>query len=212
MSPSQPSSTRDRIVDEAMRLFSDRGYRGTSVTEIEAAAGLSPGAGGMYHHFATKESVLRAGIERHLARLEALRDIRDVLTPLVDLRAELTVMARFVLRELHDETPLLRILISESRNRPQVLTESLESLISSTLSSFAGWLGERMPGAPSDADKSALASLAIGSLISSSLLGEVLGLVALEVNDETIVETWVQMMMLMLKEPELAHSGSTGSK
>ena len=166
----------------------------------------------MYHHFATKESVLRAGIERHLARLEALRDIRDVLTPLVDLRAELTVMARFVLRELHDETPLLRILISESRNRPQVLNESLESLISSTLSSFAEWLGERMPGTPSDVDKSTLASLAIGSLISSSLLGEVLGLVALEVNDETIVETWVQMMMLMLKEPELAHSGSTGSK
>jgi AcrR family transcriptional regulator len=191
-------STRDRIVDEAMRLFSERGYRGTSVTEIEAAVGLSPGAGGIYHHFPTKEAVLRAGIERHLARLEALRDIREVLMPLADLRAELTVMARFVLRELRDETPLLRILISESGRRPQALTESLESLISSTLSSLAGWLGERMPGAPSDADKSTLASLAIGSLISSSLLGQVLGLVALEINDEKVVETWVQMMMLML--------------
>jgi AcrR family transcriptional regulator len=206
------STTRERIVDEAMRLFSARGYRGTSVTEIEAAAGLSPGAGGIYHHFPTKESVLQAGIERHLARLEALRDIRDVLTPLADLRAELTVMARFVLRELRDETPLLRILISELGNRPQALTESLESLISSTLSSFAGWLGERMPGTPSDADKSTLASLAIGSLISSSLLGQVLGLVALEVNDEKVVETWVRMMVLMLEQPELANSDSTGSK
>lgn len=205
VAPSQAPSTRDRIVDEAMRLFSERGYRATSVTDIEAASGLSPGAGGMYHHFPTKESVLKAGIERHLARLEALRDIRDALTPLDDLRAELTVMARFVLRELHDETPLLRILVSETRSRPQALTESLASLINSTIASFGAWLGDRIPGTPSAADKAALASLAIGSLISSSLLGQVLELVTSDIDDEVIVAMWVQMMMAMLAEQGPSH-------
>lgn len=198
MASSQVLSTRDRIVDEAMRLFSERGYRATSVTDIEAASGLSPGAGGIYHHFPTKESVLKAGIERRLARLEALRDIRDALTPLDDLRAELTVMARFVLRELHDEAPLLRILVSETRSRPQALTETLASLVSSTIASFGSWLGDRIPGNSSEADRAALASLAIGSLISPSLLGDVLELMTPEVDDEATVATWVRMMMAVL--------------
>jgi len=45
-----------------MRLFSQRGYAATSIARIEEAAGLTPGAGGLYHHFKSKEAVLAAGI------------------------------------------------------------------------------------------------------------------------------------------------------
>ena len=54
-------STRERIVTEAMRLFARRGFRGTTVGEIEQAAGLAPRAGGLYKHFRSKEEVLAAG-------------------------------------------------------------------------------------------------------------------------------------------------------
>jgi AcrR family transcriptional regulator len=202
MAPPVATPTRDRIVDEAMRLFGERGYRATSVAAIEAAAGLSPGAGGIYHHFPTKEAVLHAGIERQLGKLQALRDIRGLLTPLGDLRAELTVMARFVLRELHDEAPLLRILASESHQRPRALTDVIESLVSSTVGSFAAWLGERTPGTQVATEHSALAVVAIGSLISSSLLGDVLGLAKLDIDDESIVTMWVRMMLLLLEDSE----------
>ena len=74
---SSATPTRERIVDEAMRLFSEHGYAATSIAKIEAAAGLTPGAGGIYHHFASKEAVLAAGIERQLSRLGALREIRQ---------------------------------------------------------------------------------------------------------------------------------------
>jgi AcrR family transcriptional regulator len=94
------STTRERIIDQAMRLFSENGYSGTSITKIEAAAGLTPGAGGIYHHFKSKEALLAAGIERQLARLDALRDIRRVLGPLGDVKAELTLSARYILAEL----------------------------------------------------------------------------------------------------------------
>ena len=93
------STTRERIIDEAMLLFSQHGYAATSVAKIEAAVGLTPGAGGIYHHFPSKEAVLSAGIERHLARLGALREIRQILGPLGDLKAELTLTARYVLAE-----------------------------------------------------------------------------------------------------------------
>src|ERR1700761_7578950 len=113
MTASNPPPTRERIVDEAMRLFSERGYEGTSIARIEEAAGLTPGAGGLYHHFETKEAVLAAGIERRLERLEALRRIRGVLGSLGDLRAELKLTARYLLAELDEEAELLRILASD---------------------------------------------------------------------------------------------------
>jgi len=194
------TATRDRIVNEAMRLFGEHGYKGTTIAQIEAAAGLTPGAGGVYHHFSTKEAVLAAGIERQLARLDALRDIRRVLTPLGDLAAELTLTARYVLAELDNEGELLRILASEARNRPQLLTAAVEQLISSTFNDFAAWLAERADHAISNDRAAAIAAVGLGSLFSSRLLRDVLG-VPFEVDDEALVSTWVQMMLTTLVDP-----------
>ena len=60
-----------------------------------------------------------------------------------DLRAELTLTARYVLAELDSESELLRILASDARNRPQLLTAAVEELVSSTFTGFATWIGER---------------------------------------------------------------------
>jgi len=188
------STTRERIVDEAMRLFSENGYSGTSIAKIEAAAGLTPGAGGIYHHFKSKEALLAAGIERQLARLDALRDIRRVLGPLGDIKAELTLTARYILAELDSESELLRILACEARNRPQLLSAAAEQLVSSTFTGFATWIGERAEAPLTEEQAAAIAAVGLGSLLSSRLLVDVLGIPA-QVDDVTLVDTWVQMMM-----------------
>jgi AcrR family transcriptional regulator len=199
------STTRERIVDEAMRLFSQHGYAATSIAKIEAAAGLTPGAGGLYHHFDSKEAVLAAGIERQLARLDALREIRHVLTPLGDLKAELTLTARYVLAELDSESELLRLLASEARNRPQLLTAAVDQLVSSTFEGFAAWVAERAERPISNEEAAAIAALGLGSLLSSRLLRDVLDIPA-RVDDETLVDTWVQLMVLALGDRSPASS------
>jgi AcrR family transcriptional regulator len=187
------STTHERIVDEAMHLFSQHGYKDTSIARIEAAAGLSPGSGGLYHHFPNKEAVLAAGIERHLARLSALREIRNVLTPLGDLKSELILIARYILTELDHESELLRILATEARARPQLLESAIEQLVSSTFTGFATWIGERSDPLLPDTQATALATIALGSLLSSRLLRDLLGVPA-QVDDETLVDTWVGLM------------------
>src|SRR5256714_6493228 len=152
------TSTRDRLLDEAMRLFGDRGYDGTSVAEIERSAGLTPGAGGLFHHFHNKEAVLVAGIDRPLARLEAVRQIRGAIPPLGNVRAELTLVARYVFLELEEEQELLRVLISESRQRPQLLAGAVEQVVRGTFLEFAALLGR--PGGTEGG-----AALAPGSLV-----------------------------------------------
>ena len=198
MSNSTP--TRERIVEEAMHLFSQHGYTATSIAKIESAAGLTPGAGGLYHHFKSKEAVLAAGIERQLERLSALREIRNVLGSLGDVRAELTLTARYVLAELDNESELLRILASDVRNRPKVLTAAADELVSSTFTGFATWIGETV-GRPMSADEAeAMAVFGLGSLLSSRLLRDVLG-ISVRVDDETLTGTWVQMMAMALANP-----------
>jgi AcrR family transcriptional regulator len=194
------TTTREGIIDEAMHLFGQHGYAATSIAKIEAAAGLTPGAGGLYHHFPSKEAVLAAGIELRLSRLGALREIRNMLGSLGDLKAELTLTARYVLAELDSESDLLCILTSDARNRPQLLAAAVEALVSSTFTGFATWLGERAERPIADEEAAAIAAIGLGSLLSTRLLRDVLGIPA-PVNDQTLVDTWVQMMTTALADP-----------
>jgi AcrR family transcriptional regulator len=200
MPTTDQAPTRERIVDEAMRLFSQRGYAGTSIARIEEAAGLTPGAGGLYHHFKSKEAVLAAGIERQLERLGALRKIRQVLGSLGDLRAELKLTARYFLAELDGESELLRILASDVRNRPQVLTAAAEELVSSALTDFAGWIAAEAARPMPPEEAKAIAVFGLGSLLSSRLLRDVLG-IAVQVDDEPLVDAWVEMMATAIAGP-----------
>src|SRR2546423_11084061 len=99
----QPGATRDRILDAAIALFAERGFRSTTVSDIESAAGLTPGAGGAFHHFASKRELLAAAIERRFQQVEALNQIRSVIPALGDRRAELRLFARYLLDQLDDE-------------------------------------------------------------------------------------------------------------
>jgi AcrR family transcriptional regulator len=52
-----PEETRKAIIDSALKLFGDKGYAVTSVQEITDAAGVTKGA--FYHHFESKQDLLR---------------------------------------------------------------------------------------------------------------------------------------------------------
>ena len=55
--------SRKEILDAALALFSHHGYGATSVNDVAAKAGVSKG--NVYHHFADKEAIFRALIDRY---------------------------------------------------------------------------------------------------------------------------------------------------
>lgn len=66
------AATRRHIVEEADRLFYERGFAATSLAHIAAAVRIS--RGNFYYHFRTKDEILDAVI---LRRLEATRAMLD---------------------------------------------------------------------------------------------------------------------------------------
>jgi len=57
------TQTRERLLDEALTLFSQRGYAATGIRDILQAAGVTQPT--LYHHFSDKASLLQTLIERH---------------------------------------------------------------------------------------------------------------------------------------------------
>lgn len=58
--------TRERLLDAALQVFSQRGYYAASVDEIAAEAGYSKGA--VYSNFSNKEELFLALIDRRFAK------------------------------------------------------------------------------------------------------------------------------------------------
>jgi TetR/AcrR family transcriptional repressor of nem operon len=63
--PRDGTATRNRILDAAERLVLEKGFGGTSLDEVIAAAGATKG--GFFHHFASKQELARALVERYVA-------------------------------------------------------------------------------------------------------------------------------------------------
>ena len=87
-----PEGTKRLVLDSAERLFSERGFAGTSIRDVAVASGVSHPL--IQHHFATKEglyrSVLRRCGEEYTARFP------EAVDQPIDVRSEMTRLFRFV--------------------------------------------------------------------------------------------------------------------
>lgn len=74
------AATRQKIIDSAVQLFSDRGFAETGLNDISDHAEISMGA--FYYHFASKEAVAAAIIEQGWPKaLEVLAACMDAPSP-----------------------------------------------------------------------------------------------------------------------------------
>ena len=157
------AQTRERIATEALRLFAERGYAGTSIAQIEHAAGLKPGAGGLYSHFASKQEVLEAAIASAVHVADSAYALHATF-PLGDLRAELTVLVRGSLLLFDATGDWIRLRAREADHFPKLFTGQRD-LSARAHRYLADWLKSKVAeGTLVEHDTDATAEVLFGSI------------------------------------------------
>jgi AcrR family transcriptional regulator len=182
------TGTRERIMDRSLELFARKGVAGTTVVEIEEAAGLSPGSGSFYRHFENKEAVLVAVVDREVARAAAAREERMAGSEPLDVTYQRT------LDELERLQPLIEIAAREGLQRPRLLEPLQRVLAEDGAKAESALLAERMAqGQIVEADAEAVAAVAMLALVGHHLAEHFFGS-AIGVDRERFVRTLARMV------------------
>jgi TetR/AcrR family transcriptional regulator, transcriptional repressor for nem operon len=179
------SGTRDRLIESARYLFWERGFAGTSMSDLLTHAGVNSGS--FYHFFESKEALLREVLEGYLHAL------RPMVVDPAFAKAEEPVARIFAILEgyrgrvLQTECkygcPLGRLALEiDPENRPahKLIAENFRGWIQAVRECI-DQMQERLPA---DTDREALATYVLAVMEGAVMLSRSYG--SVEPFDRTI--------------------------
>lgn len=108
----RPIYNLDLLLEVAVRVFTERGYDGTSFAHLSEASGLSKSS--IFHHIDSKEQLLRLGLDRALEPLMASTEDEAALSgPAID---RLTYLVRRNLEIMAERLPYVKLLLNVHGN------------------------------------------------------------------------------------------------
>jgi AcrR family transcriptional regulator len=120
----RPEERPNEILDAALTVFAERGYRNTRLEHVGEAAGVTKGA--IYHYFANKEELLLRAIDHR--REEAFGRIEEILR---DKSAPVSTRIRLIVRRWFGAMP---------RQRLSVVTLLSQGISHEAPDAFRKWL------------------------------------------------------------------------
>ena len=194
------TTTKERLVTEAMRLFGQQGYRATSVNQIEKAAGLVPGCGALYNHFKTKQELLSAVIDRQLDRRRAMHDISALFAGRGDLRTELSLLCRYLINVLEQESEFLQVAARTPAEESPRLTDAYAALVDGLYSELGDWI---TGGAPTmdPAEAKRIAAIGIDALVGRRTSRIIFHANHIDTNDEQYITDWTDIIANRIARP-----------
>jgi AcrR family transcriptional regulator len=121
ISAAHEQEVRDRIVNAAMRVFSEKGYHSSTIADVVRESGLSVGA--IYTYFPGKEALFRHSCDLIAAR--GLDELAERLAPATTTAERLTIAISMYVETIdaYGDTPGQRSLIqawAEAEREPGV--------------------------------------------------------------------------------------------
>ncbi|WP_066373712.1 TetR/AcrR family transcriptional regulator [Herbidospora mongoliensis] len=187
-------STRGRIIEAALRLFAERGYNATSVAEIEAAAGLSPGAGGLYRHFKSKYEVLAAAVADRASRNEITLDV----APTDPIEVRLAAMCHAGLAKMREERLLAQVFFRDLSQFPDLVAVVRAGLLQPMFDALRIWFDEQPEYFDAQVDWAGVSSVLGGAIIHYRLIEDTAGEPPGRVGVERFVAAWIRLALGLL--------------
>lgn len=206
-------STKQRLLEVALRLFGAQGYAATSVAQLEQAAGMSPGAGGLYSHFRSKEALLRAALESVLTPADELVATLQPgnggpapgdSTGSSPVTAQLEAMVRSGLARLDHDRDYNRILVRDLRAVPELLQMSADREIRPVHDQLAAFLSRPGFTLPPGVEPQALAAVLIGATTHFWLMTDIFGDHPAGVSEESYISALVHLATALLAPQQVS--------
>ncbi len=138
---------RQRILAVAAERFLAAGYVETSLRDLAADAGMK--AGSLYYHFASKDDLLIAVLERGMEiMVEAFDEAATLSTAESDGHQVLQAHVEAHLRALHDNRPYTAGHVTLFRTAPEVVREAILPLRDGYESMWTDLLARLLPSRP----------------------------------------------------------------
>jgi AcrR family transcriptional regulator len=131
----EETSTRDRLIDAAVRLLSSPGGGFVSIDAIAAEAGMTKGA--VYHHFTDRAEILRAVA----SRVSPVEEMKARIMPSVGLspRDGLIAIATAYYAAMSARTDLIRNLAANSSRDPELAAVVMSEIVGQGAPLMMGW-------------------------------------------------------------------------
>ncbi|MFN2576567.1 MAG: TetR/AcrR family transcriptional regulator [Pyrinomonadaceae bacterium] len=161
---------RLQILRVAMRLFSQRGFRGTTTREIALTAGVSEAM--VFRHFATKEELYSAILDQKACLHETMEPLH-VVAKAVAAKDDVAVFEGLALEALnqHDGDPEFhRLLLHSALEEHELAHMFWEKFVKHVYRTLRGYIRERQrEGAMKDVEPLVIVRAFIGMIIHHSL-------------------------------------------
>lgn len=161
---------RLQILQVAMKLFSHRGFRGTTTKEIAKAAGVSEAM--VFRHFATKQDLYSAILD-HKACAPGMKDPRELVAEAIkqkDDRAVFEGLAYGMMNHHQNDTEFLRLLTHSALEEHELADMFWETTVREMYSFLGGYIRERQrDGAFREIETTIVVRCFIGMIIHHSL-------------------------------------------
>ena len=134
---------REQLCKIAMRLFSERGFRGTTTKEIANAAGISEAV--IFKHFANKDE-LYAAILDHKACSPQFADPLAKIAAEIEAKDDFGVfygMALNALNKHHEDSDFLRLMLQSSLEGHELARMFFENFITRIYDFLGGYIRQR---------------------------------------------------------------------
>lgn len=155
--------TKEKILDAAMRLFSQKGYLGATTREIAKEAGIAEVT--IFRQFASKENLYKE-VMRRCSFLPVLKEMMPEVRKMRYDRALCLIGERFI-HSLEQKKDMIKIIYSEVHTYPARIHEMHEAMTTELWKTLAGYFEElQRKGVMAEFDARFAARAFIGMLYS----------------------------------------------
>ncbi len=152
--------TRQRILDAALKLFSQRGFLGAATRQIAREAGVAEVT--LFRHFGSKEKLFEEVI-RGYSFLPEMKGILPGLEKLSYEKALLAIACRF-LSTLEERRDLIRIMLAERHSYPSQVKDIFRGMLGEVFGMLADYFRRlQRQGVLRDFDPDASAKAFLGA-------------------------------------------------